>query len=106
MYKINGCSQHTIVIVMANRCLLARLYCILVKAAALSLNIEVSYTKLVTLLLQFSCLLQIESMHDRANCRPRLCVAMFGRTCLDASALWCAGVQKLPGCLPYVTVRI
>ena len=54
----------------------------------LLLNTEVSYTKLVTLPLRFSCLFQIELMHDRANCRPRLCVAMFGGTCIDASTLW------------------
>ena len=39
-------------------------------------------------------------------CWPHLCVATFGGTCLDASTFWRAGVQKLPGRLPYVTVRI
>ena len=43
-------------------------------------------------------------MHDRANCSPCLCVATrFGEMCLDASALWHAGVQELPGYLPYMT---
>ena len=45
-------------------------------------------------------------MHNQANCCPCLCVAMFGGTCLDASTLWRASVPKLPGRLPYVTVRI
>ena len=58
------------------------------KAVALSLNVEASYTKAVTLLLRFSCLLRIESMYNRANCQSCLCVAKFGGTCLDASALW------------------
>ena len=30
---------------------------------------------------------RIESMHNRANCRPCLCAATFGRTSLDARAL-------------------
>ena len=73
---------------------------------ALSLNTEGSYTKPVTLLPRFSCLLWIlvESMHNRTNSQPCLCVATFGGTCLDASALWHASMQnKLPGRLPYVT---
>ena len=45
-------------------------------------------------------------MHDQANFQPRLCVATFGGIRLDASALWRAGVEKLPGGLQYVTVRI
>ena len=54
-------------------------------------NTEASYTKSVILLPQFSCLLRIESMHDRANSWPSLCVATFGGTCLDTSDLWCNG---------------
>ena len=46
---------------------LARLYCVLVKAVALSLNTEASYTKLIILLPRFSCLLQIEWMHNWAT---------------------------------------
>ena len=110
MYKlveISGWSQSTIAIVMAtqSRSPLASAP-VIVKAVALSLNIEASYTKLVTLLPRFSCLLWTELMHDRANFRPCLCVATFGGTCLDANALWCACVDKLPGRLPYVTIRI
>ena len=112
VYKISGWSQCVIAIEMATRSQspLASAPCapyrILVEAVALSLNIEVSCTKFVTLLPRLTCLLRIESMHDRAiyYCRPRLCVATFSGTCLDASALWRAGVQKLPGRLPYVTV--
>ena len=32
-------------------------------------------------------------------------MATFGGTCRDVSALWRAGMQKLPGRLPYVTVE-
>ena len=94
---------------------LAHLYTVLVKAVVLPFNItEASYEpiryyyiKLVTLIPQFSCLL-LESMHNRANCWPHLkvCVAAFNGTCLNTSALRRAGVQKLPGRLPCMIIRI
>ena len=108
VHKISGWSQRIIAIVMVTRSrspLASVPYRVLVKAVAFSLNIEASYTKFVTLLRRFSCLLRIESMHNQATI-VGLYVATFSGTCFDASALWHAGVQKLPGRLPYMTVRI
>ena len=69
-------------------------------------SLEKLLIELIIPLPRFGWLLRIELMHDWANCLPRFCVAMFGRTCLDVSTLWLAGVQELPGRLPYMTVRI
>ena len=106
MHEISGWSQRTFAIAIATRSrsplAIACLYRVLDKTVALSLNIEASYTKPVTLLLRFSCLLRIESVHGGANSRPRLCVSTLGGTCMDVNALWRASVQnKLPGRLPY-----
>ena len=61
------------------------------------------YAKPVTLLPQFSCFLWMESIHNRANNQPRLCVhvATFSGMSL---APWHANLQnKLPGRLPVRT---
>ena len=50
MYKISGWSQHTIAIVMATQSQSLLASTPLFKAVAVSLNVEASYTKLVTLL--------------------------------------------------------
>ena len=93
---------HLRVIARTLQTAVVHLYHVLARAVTLSLNTEASCIKLVTLLPRFSCLLQIELMHDRANCWPRLCVAyirwnMPGCKCpmvyQHAEAAWALAIQ-------------